>query len=493
MKRIEENPFRMLGLLGSASAREINSQKNKLNAFLRAGKEVHSDYDLNYVMGMGKVPRTTEKVQQALSRIEMPDEKILHSIYWFVNGTAFDKVALAKMATGDFSGGARVWETITKGRGVTKSNYSAFSNLGTICLLRGEYKEAVELKVRMIRSDYWGDFQSVVSGNTDSMSADKGVDQFLRNLFEELPERFSDQEKLALVDNCDVDTKDKVRKAIVDPVIARLGMLLAECEKKRLVNGRESLATGRALIQNARPNLKILSNVLSEQDFSLKSAKNSYAKELQACSNAYYESFRDKEDATLLSGMRLLLTEAKSYATDTSLTKSIDSDFEFIKKAEITKTLEPLLADLVAGFDGNPLTADQLAACSAPGLRCLAEIAREYGKESDEYLQVSDLFVNLYLNKLVNAVNSAQENMRGNQVRIQKFMALVPWASEMTGWLKSQKMLPQTRARVEENLKVIQKLDFEIKQARQNMPANTNGCLGMIVFVAISIITLSVL
>ena len=49
MNIIKENPFRILGLTGNATERELQRQLAKIKAFSRVGKEIKLDYDLNFL------------------------------------------------------------------------------------------------------------------------------------------------------------------------------------------------------------------------------------------------------------------------------------------------------------------------------------------------------------------------------------------------------------------------------------------------------------
>ena len=45
MELINNNPYRIAGILSNSSAKELEKQRGKIRAFAKVGKEIKSDYD----------------------------------------------------------------------------------------------------------------------------------------------------------------------------------------------------------------------------------------------------------------------------------------------------------------------------------------------------------------------------------------------------------------------------------------------------------------
>ena len=81
MKLIHKNPYRIIGVLANASAKELQSQKSKIQAFVRVGKPVDSKYDFDFLQ---PVNRGEEAIRSAFSQIEQNQDKVRNALFWFV-------------------------------------------------------------------------------------------------------------------------------------------------------------------------------------------------------------------------------------------------------------------------------------------------------------------------------------------------------------------------------------------------------------------------
>jgi len=48
MDLIQNNPFRVIGVLGNVSAKDLASRNSKIQAFARVGKEISSEFDFPF-------------------------------------------------------------------------------------------------------------------------------------------------------------------------------------------------------------------------------------------------------------------------------------------------------------------------------------------------------------------------------------------------------------------------------------------------------------
>ena len=91
MELIQKNPFRIIGLLSNTTARDLQSRKGLITRYLSIGRQLESDYDFSFLTD---VLRTENVVSQAFSKIEMNQDKINQSLFWFVKANSFDETAL---------------------------------------------------------------------------------------------------------------------------------------------------------------------------------------------------------------------------------------------------------------------------------------------------------------------------------------------------------------------------------------------------------------
>lgn len=97
MECITNNPFRVLGLYANASQRDLQRNRSEISAFLTAGKPVSFKVDFPF---LPKIDRRSELVDSALARIQLNQDKLLHSMFWFTNGSHVDEPAFNALETG---------------------------------------------------------------------------------------------------------------------------------------------------------------------------------------------------------------------------------------------------------------------------------------------------------------------------------------------------------------------------------------------------------
>ena len=74
MNAVKNNPYRTLGLFVNSSEKELQKQIATIKRFAEVGKTKTFDYDFPF---FGEVVRSTEKVQEAASKIEQAKNKRL--------------------------------------------------------------------------------------------------------------------------------------------------------------------------------------------------------------------------------------------------------------------------------------------------------------------------------------------------------------------------------------------------------------------------------
>jgi len=134
MKVFEENPYRVLGVVANASPSKIRESKVKIKRYLDIGKNAELDFDIT--PPLNSIKRTADLLEVKTSDIHADVDKVLHSLFWFIEGNSIDKIALNHLATSkdinkaldDFSKGCRDFN-------VSASNYSAIINHSTLDII----------------------------------------------------------------------------------------------------------------------------------------------------------------------------------------------------------------------------------------------------------------------------------------------------------------------------------------------------------------------
>lgn len=132
MKLILNNPYRILGLLIGASAREQTRQISRLRQFIEAEQKPDNDYSFD---GLGDLDRTISSVEIAASQLNLNEDKMMAALFWFYNGNKItDEPAFEALKDHNLDECFAIWEKLILNGEVTARNASAFNNLGTLYL-----------------------------------------------------------------------------------------------------------------------------------------------------------------------------------------------------------------------------------------------------------------------------------------------------------------------------------------------------------------------
>jgi hypothetical protein len=138
MEAILTNPYRNLGLLAGASAREQDRQVKRLRQLIDAEQEIPVDYSFPE---LGYFDRTIETVNDASSRLNLDADKLAAALFWFTfDNPITDEAAFEALKEGDSGAAIEIWKKLAyttdldSYQQVTKKNASAFHNLSTVYL-----------------------------------------------------------------------------------------------------------------------------------------------------------------------------------------------------------------------------------------------------------------------------------------------------------------------------------------------------------------------
>ena len=208
MKLIQDNPYRIAGILANASSSEFDRQKSKILRYAPLGRQVESDFDFSFLT---EVDRTdVEKVKKAFVAIEQREEKVRHSIFWLIKVNPFDETAIDYLKKGDKEKAIDIWGKITDGKEVTSKNYSCFNNIATLKLLsesKDEIKAGLEAKFKLIESHSFADFVHTVADQTYAIDNQKQAEKFVDDVLKQLKGKYSISDTLKLFSNCNGTTQ----------------------------------------------------------------------------------------------------------------------------------------------------------------------------------------------------------------------------------------------------------------------------------------------
>jgi hypothetical protein len=295
MKFVLNNPYRIVGILANASAREIQARKGKISAYAKVGKEITSEYDLPF---FNSIERTTALIDKAFSDIEQNQNKVFHSLFWFTNLNPIDNTAIQHLVSGNKEKALEIWDKLTDEKEITSKNFSAFNNIGTLYLLdesKEEIKKGITLKIKLIESDSFKDFVHTVADETFTIDKNKQIEILIDELLTQFKNQYSSSEIIELFSNCNDKTTKYLSKKFTEEPIHKIEIQIEECSKKRSKDKINAYKFGIELYNNTKIDLTTLKSILGNNNLQYKMLADNIAKELLQCSVNYFNESLEQD------------------------------------------------------------------------------------------------------------------------------------------------------------------------------------------------------
>jgi hypothetical protein len=152
MNPISQNPYRILGLKGNASAQEKQAAKNTIAAYLKVGSNAVLPFD--NISNIETISRNQEMVDLASNAILDDNDKIIHSIFWFIAGNLKDELTLNNLIEkNDKEKAIEIFKLSTENSEIDSSNYASFINYSTLSMIGNSdmthLKEFISIKRKL--------------------------------------------------------------------------------------------------------------------------------------------------------------------------------------------------------------------------------------------------------------------------------------------------------------------------------------------------------
>ena len=341
MKIIQNNPYRIAGILSNSSARELQRQKGRIKAFVKVGREITSEFDFDF---LNSIERTEQNIEKAFSNIEQNQDKVNNSLFWFLKASPFDETAISYLIKGDSEKAKEIWGKVTNGKEVNSKNFSAFNNIGTLKLLSKsefEIKEGIKAKMKLIESGYFENFVHTVADQTFTIDNKKQTEKLIDELLTQFKNKYSSADTLDLFSNCNGSTQKYLSKKFTEEPIHNIESNIESVKRKRKDNKSDAYSFGLKLFANAKNDLSLLKSLLGTSDLKYKMVADNLAKEVMQCGIDYFQEWKESKDPSKDS--LKLLKYAKSITVGTQTKDRVKSNIEGIGDYGISKSLEPTI------------------------------------------------------------------------------------------------------------------------------------------------------
>jgi len=427
MKAIEQNPYRILGLLVGATVKEQNKQTNRLSKFVEA--EQVPDDDFSFPL-LGKFKRTLADIDDATAKLDSDADKINAALFWFYKGNEItDEPAFDALKEGDMQTAKDIWEKLiieTREDGsrfwreVTQRNYSAFHNWFVLGFFENE-NLSLTTNIKFLESDYWTDFKEKVTDSTFKITRKELQLQFLNTILQEIENNtveFSLNDFVKTVKNLNFSAKEDFLKTISQKFIAKITAAIEDARKQRKANNTNAAKAGEALYKQAKNDLTQMKSIA--QDFVYSSNSDKVADEILQCGIDYFNHYKGSNTDPSRVSMDLFI-KAKEFAigeyakqrcqeNTEGLQEWIDDKPEREKQNKIEKDLKSLV-QLWDEFENKWVSIANAKSLINQAKIYLGTIKNVLGTNDSIYLQLSTRTASQAQSYIIDEVNKVQESV----------------------------------------------------------------------------------
>tara|TARA_B110000879_G_scaffold197662_1_gene268622 strand:+ start:330 stop:1643 length:1314 start_codon:yes stop_codon:yes gene_type:complete len=288
MQIIQNNPFRVLGIISNSSAKETKESETFILRYLDIGKSADLKFDIT--PPLSHLERTSEIVKNAKRKIHDDFDKLAHSIFWFVNGTMVDKIALDKLSSEKNI--EKALESFKKGSrdfAISKKSFSSILNFSTLEIVsytshkdEERLKNAIKYKYQIIKDKIvFKEFEKLITSTSDKINHKSYIDRYIENTKGLLKELFprKDQNKLLLDifsedENILKEIEGQIVSSLVEEINENLGLFNSFFEAQsrktdaQIVRSRSSIINrAKKLVADTKSDLNKLKKAVGKNDF----------------------------------------------------------------------------------------------------------------------------------------------------------------------------------------------------------------------------------
>lgn len=304
MQIILNNPYRTVGLLVGATAREQERQVKRLKQFIEAEQNPQDDFSFPT---LGRLHRTLDNITDAASRLNLDSDKMNAALFWFYKGNSItDEPAFDAIREGDLDQVLNIWTKLTSNGEVSQRNASAYSNLGTFYLssiLEGTktnevlLEQGISLKMKFLESDFIKDFKALATDETFKTTKKELQLSFLNQVRSEIEKNaiITSNQFLGILSKQKFSAKEDFFKEFVKKPIEQIEKKIEEIRKSQKANPAKAGDYGNELYKTTKPLLNSIVGVLGNSDVRIISISDKLANEILQCSINLFNHFHETD------------------------------------------------------------------------------------------------------------------------------------------------------------------------------------------------------
>lgn len=174
---IKDNPLRLVGTSANAKMKERLANLSKIKAYAKINKPVSFPYDLNE--SLGKLDRTLDATEIAMSKLNLPEEFIKYVFFWFYNITPEQQEAAACLANNNIKAAKEIY---SKG-----TDFGSLISTATLAFIGNNNTQGIKLLNTIIIDQelqkQFLDFIAEINGQTTSNISTQYLIELLVGVF----------------------------------------------------------------------------------------------------------------------------------------------------------------------------------------------------------------------------------------------------------------------------------------------------------------------
>lgn len=358
MNLIKNNPYRTVGLLVGATAKEQTKQISRLKKYIEAEQDPQDDFSFP---ALGDFHRTIDSVEEAASKLNLDNDKINAALFWFWNGNPItDEAAFDALKDGNTDDAIEIWRKLIYNseeemNEVSKRNASAFFNLSTLYLIEyGIDEETLQLKLNFLQSEFVKDFKSAAADATFKIEKGELQLNFLNNLVNHNDIDYS--ELMEAISDIDFEGKQDFLKGFIQKPIEQIEQQIETAKNKRKASKANAAKVGQELVEKTKNDLSQLINFVGSNDLKYTSIADKIANEILQCSIDFFNDSQEKDSTSDYTEIAMKLAKQAEKLAAGKLTKDRIKDsietLEEMKDKELSQAIQ-LLQSVKEAYETN--------------------------------------------------------------------------------------------------------------------------------------------
>lgn len=493
---IKLNPFRVLGLPGNSTEKELQKRIGVIKRYAEVGKTKTFDFDFDF---LGDSERTVDQINYAKNRIEQDHNKIHHSLFWFVKVSQYDEIAFNNLRENNTDKAIEIWSKTLRDE-ITEKNYASYHNISTLYMALstkgGElelemFKEGVSIKAALLYSGEFRTLLGLITGNDARNDPDKISKGFIDEIvyfakpYIGVENGIETRDLIELFDSFPSNIIKYVLSKFTDLPVSNVEKNIEKTKNDRKERPSVASAAGLHLYKVTKDDVGLLRRLLGVSDIHYKMITNNVASEILQCSIDYFNENRD--EAVFDAGEEALkvIGCAKKIGATGQVKKRIEENEEIIqewvdekpereKYERVSGDLESIGRSLenFQNLTDSIQNAKSLISSCEPKLLMIKAVL---GRDDDLYLQVSGAVVEHSLGMTIQVVNKAQEDVGAKRKTLSSLTATIASTASLLTAMSRLDMSNDVRQRFNENKKILEKIGSSL-QSINGSGGTSGGC-----------------